>query len=252
MKISMWKTMRFYILLFILIPVDLGAQLLRSEYFTGDRKAATPKNYAIRRDIMQMDSGFVMDEFSKKGKRQFTGHYTSIDPVIEHGAFKFYDNQGFLEAEGTYTNGEMSGIWIFYDDDRSVKKKVNYDFAITECISGDTSGMVNTYDVADSNSLETIPVFQNGDPKLFYQFLYRELVFPPLLKLYFESGIVIGRFTVDTLGNVCDVYTDGTSNKDLEKETRRVLSLLTGWQPGKLGNRPVKVKYTCPISFKLQ
>lgn len=248
----MKSTIRFFILLFTLLPLVAGAQLVRSEYYTGDRKRATPQSYAIKRDIIQSDSGFVINDFSKKGKRRFTGHYTSIDPVVEHGAFKFYDKQGFLEAEGMYTQGEMTGIWIFYEDDRSVKKKVNYDFTILDCLPSDTSGEVSTYDVADSNSLQTLPVFQDGKLKSFYHFLYRELVFPPLPKMYYETGRVIGRFTVDAYGNVCDVYTDATANKDMEKETRRVISLLPAWQPGKLGDKPVWVKFTCPITFKFE
>jgi hypothetical protein len=246
------NTIRFLFFILTLIPVVADAQLIRNEYYTGDRKAATAPKYAVRRDIMESDSGFVINDFSKKGKRLFSGHYASIDPVIEHGSFKFYDKQGFIEAEGSYTNGEMSGIWIFYEDDRSVKKKVNYDFVITGCMSADTTQEVSTYDVADSNRLETLPIFQDGKLKSFYHFLYRELVFPPLPKMYYETGRVIGRFTVDTQGNVCDVYTDGTAHKDMEKETRRVISLLPTWQPGKIGDRPVQVKFTCPITFKYE
>ena len=38
----------------------------------------------------------------------------------------------------------------------------------------------------------------------------------------------------------------------LDKEALRVINKMDKWQPGKQGGKPVRVKYTLPIQFKLQ
>lgn len=246
------KPFYFILVLFSLLPFYAEAQLIRTEYYIGDRKTAAASRYAIRRDIMQSDSGFVINDTSKKGKLRFSGQYASIDPVIEHGSFKFYDKQGILEAEGTYTNGEMTGIWIFYNDDRSVRRKLNYDFDTLDCARVDTSELLGMLETPGSNKTEMLPVFKDGKAETFYRFLYHQIEFPPLPKMSFITGHINVTFYIDVEGNVCNVSTDGGANKDLEKESRRVISLSPKWQPGRLGDKPVSVIFSCPIIFKFE
>lgn len=246
------KPVHFYLLLFYLLPFHAGAQRIHTEYYTEDRQKATPHSYAIRRDILQSDSGYVINDYNKKGKRRFSGQYASIDTMIEHGGFKFYDKQGFIEAEGTYTHGEMTGTWIFYNDDKSIRRKINYDFEKVDCALSDMSELTEMLETPDSNRTELLPVFMDGKPETFYRFLYKQLEFPPLPKMTFVTGRIIVTFYIDTEGNVCNVSTDGSANKDLEKESRRVISLSPQWQPGKLGDQPVKVIFSCPITFKFE
>ncbi len=58
-------------------------------------------------------------------------------------------------------------------------------------------------------------------------------------------------FTVDKTGKVSNIKVR-SKYKELEKEARRVISKLPRMKPGQQRNKPVKVRYTLPIIFKVQ
>jgi protein TonB len=72
-----------------------------------------------------------------------------------------------------------------------------------------------------------------------------------------ELGLASGKkrisvqFTVDKQGNISDVLVRAP-HKRLEKEARRVVSLLPKMIPGKQRNNPVGVKFTLPITFIIE
>ncbi len=166
--------------------------------------------------------------------------------------FSFYTPKGILKAEGTYARGEMSGIWKVYSPDGTLIKEASYDIPLVECTPFDSAANAAPDISADAADLEVMPVFQDGNVKTFYRYLYEQLLYPPLAEMYFRTGRVIGYFTIDRMGKVCNVYTADGVDKDLRRETLRVLSLLPVWQPGRLGGRPVSVKYTCPLVYSFE
>jgi hypothetical protein len=243
-----------YIIMFMLclLPMALQAQEVSTTFYTSQWKSASPKSYAIKRIVSQTDSGYIYTHFNKKGKLRFSGEYASIDPELEHGKFSFYTTKGNLRAQGTYTRGEMTGIWKVYSQDGALIKEANYDIPLITCAPFDSASNSAPGISADETDLEVMPVFQDGNVKTFYRYLYEQLLYPPLAEMYFRTGRVIGYFTIDREGTVCNVYTAEGVDKDLRRETLRVLSLLPVWQPGRLGGRPVSVKYTCPLVYSFE
>ncbi len=239
-------------LLFLLFPLKGQAQPIRTEYYIGLWESANEHKYDIKRLITQTDSGYQIRDYRKNAKLKFEGLFASIDPVVEHGHFSFYGKKGELEAEGNYVNGVLSGRWKFYNENGSLRKEVDYNFIIASC---DTTGEYERklfYTTLDSTREERIAVYPGGDSNAMYQYLYEQLVFPPLAEMYFKSGIVIGKFKVDEHGDICDVHTEGDMDKDLQMETRRVLSLFSKWEPGTIDGVPVPVIMTFPIRFQFQ
>jgi len=59
------------------------------------------------------------------------------------------------------------------------------------------------------------------------------------------------RFIIDTNGDVAVVFVKAP-HKQLEKEAKRILNKLPQFIPGKQRRKPVKVKYTLPISFQVE
>ncbi len=80
---------------------------------------------------------------------------------------------------------------------------------------------------------------------------------------YFNTGIasdlglsgetvrILTQFTIGKDGKVTKIRAR-SKYKDLEKEAKRVLSKLPKMKPGQQRNRPVKVRYTLPIIFKVE
>lgn len=84
------------------------------------------------------------------------------------------------------------------------------------------------------------------------QFVQRNFDLDIANELGLNSGIhrIYTQFIIDKKGEVIDVKI-GTKNKTLKEEANRVINKLPKFKPGKQHNQKVKVKYTLPISFKL-
>lgn len=62
---------------------------------------------------------------------------------------------------------------------------------------------------------------------------------------------IFTQFVIDKTGNITDVRIKAP-HKRLEKEANKVIDKIPQFTPGKQNNKPVKVKYTLPIAFKVE
>ncbi|MEQ3498944.1 energy transducer TonB [Tenacibaculum sp. SSH1-16] len=62
---------------------------------------------------------------------------------------------------------------------------------------------------------------------------------------------ILTQFVIDKLGNVTDIQIRAPHAK-LKKETNRVVNKIPKFTPGKQNNKEVKVKYTLPITFRVE
>ena len=62
---------------------------------------------------------------------------------------------------------------------------------------------------------------------------------------------ILTQFIIDKNGNVTDIKIRAP-HKRLEKETNKVVNKIPKFTPGKQNNKAVKVKYTLPITFKVE
>ena len=65
------------------------------------------------------------------------------------------------------------------------------------------------------------------------------------------QGRVFVNFIIAKDGRIIDIKMRGP-DKNLEKEAKRIISLLPQMIPGKQRGRPVRVPFIIPITFRLQ
>ncbi len=72
-------------------------------------------------------------------------------------------------------------------------------------------------------------------------------------ELGLHSGIhkIKTQFIINQEGNIINIQITAPHNK-LKKETQRIIKKLPKFKPGKQNNRTVKVRYTLPITFKIE
>ena len=66
------------------------------------------------------------------------------------------------------------------------------------------------------------------------------------------QGRVICSCVVDTDGSITDVQVKQSVDPNLDREAVRVIQSMPKWTPGKENGLPVRVRYTIPITFRLQ
>ena len=67
-----------------------------------------------------------------------------------------------------------------------------------------------------------------------------------------EEGRVIVTFVVERDGSITDVKVVKSVDPSLDKEAQRVVKSMPHWIPGKQNGSAVRVKYTVPVTFRLQ
>ena len=99
--------------------------------------------------------------------------------------------------------------------------------------------------------VEQMPQFPGGDAALF-EYLSSHIKYPTIAEENGVQGRVIVTFVVERDGSITDVQVVKSVDPSLDKEASRVVKGMPKWIPGKQNGAPVRVKYTVPVTFRLQ
>lgn len=99
--------------------------------------------------------------------------------------------------------------------------------------------------------VEQMPTFPGGQAELM-KFISTNLKYPVTAAESGVQGRVTCQFVVGADGAVRDVQVVKTLDPYCDKEAVRVIKSMPRWIPGKQNGKPVPVKYTVPIVFKLK
>lgn len=99
--------------------------------------------------------------------------------------------------------------------------------------------------------VEKMPEFKGGQKKLF-EYLGKNIKFPPAAKANGISGKVYVNFTVNKDGKISNVKVLRGVHELLDKEAIRVVKAMPPWTPGKQRGKAVRVSYNLPINFILK
>ena len=98
--------------------------------------------------------------------------------------------------------------------------------------------------------VEKMPEYPGGIEKLF-EYLSQNIRYPKEAMEKDIQGRVIVTFVVKKDGSISDVSVVRPIDPLLDEEGLRVINAMPNWTPGMQNGEPVNVKYTVPISFRL-
>ena len=99
--------------------------------------------------------------------------------------------------------------------------------------------------------VEQMPSFPGGMGALM-SWLSQNIKYPVIAAENGVQGRVIVQFVVEKDGSITDVKVAKSVDPSLDKEAARVVGSMPHWIPGKQNGSAVRVKYTVPVTFKLQ
>ena len=99
--------------------------------------------------------------------------------------------------------------------------------------------------------VEQMPSFPGGQSALL-QYLSSNIKYPVVAEENGVQGRVIVTFVVEKDGSITDVRVVKSVDPSLDKEAQRVVKSMPKWIPGKQNGAAVRVKYTVPVTFRLQ
>lgn len=97
---------------------------------------------------------------------------------------------------------------------------------------------------------EIMPEF-NGGLKKMYKWLGRNLRYPNSAAAKGVEGKVIVTFIVEKSGEISDVKVLKGIGFGCDEEAERVIKNMPKWKPGIQNGKPVRVRYTIPLSFQI-
>lgn len=104
----------------------------------------------------------------------------------------------------------------------------------------------DVYDV-----VEEMPSFPGGMQALM-QYLNSNISYPVIAEENGIQGRVICSFIVGEDGHIDNIRIEKSIEPSLDKEAIRVIKSMPNWEPGKQNGCPVRVKYTLPVTFRLE
>lgn len=99
--------------------------------------------------------------------------------------------------------------------------------------------------------VEQMPDFPGGQAALM-QYLAKNIKYPTIAQENGTQGRVIVQFVVNKDGSIVDAKVVRSVDPYLDKEALRVINTMPKWKPGMQRGKPVRVKFTVPVMFRLQ
>ena len=100
--------------------------------------------------------------------------------------------------------------------------------------------------------VEQMPEFPNGGMAGLMQFLSKNIKYPTIAQENGTQGRVTVQFVVNKDGSIVDAKVLRGVDPYVDKEALRVIGTMPKWKPGMQRGKPVRVKYTVPVMFRLQ
>ena len=98
--------------------------------------------------------------------------------------------------------------------------------------------------------VEEQPMFPGGMQELM-KFLQTNIRYPKEAQARGLQGRVVVQFVVNTDGSICDENVVKSVDPQLDAEALRVVRSMPNWTPGKQRGEAVRVRFTIPVTFKL-
>lgn len=98
--------------------------------------------------------------------------------------------------------------------------------------------------------VEDMPEYPGGVQALM-DFLKENVNYPAFCRENNIQGRVLVSFVVDKDGSVDEPHIEKGVHPKLDEEALRIIGIMPKWKPGTQKGKPVKVKFTVPVNFRL-
>jgi periplasmic protein TonB len=98
--------------------------------------------------------------------------------------------------------------------------------------------------------VEQMPEYNGGD-KAMAKFISKNIRYPVVAQRMKITGTVFVSFIINEDGSISEVSILKGISKECDEEAKRVVEMMPMWIPGKQDDKYVKVRFVCPIKFKL-
>ena len=260
--------------LLVLIPIVGIALALNAEtvtdYVYNEPQKQMPVKKGRKNATIKTGSGKDIQIVEERGERKEEGDATyDVEMFTVKGKVFDADDKSPIvgavvkiagSAKGTVTDREGNFRLELSDGDRSIEVLyVGYDaysVGVSKAYAKDYDYMIAlNKEGADTGKafdvVENMPKFPGG-PQALFEYLAKNVRYPKEAEAAGLQGRVIVTFVVEKDGSVTNANIVKSVDPALDAEALRVVAGMPTWEPGTQNGKAVRVKYTVPITFRLQ
>ena len=201
--------------------------------------------------------------YDEQGNVQSTEEYELIDgpkgkKLNRLVSEVLFNPDGSVSEEITfeYKKGEHSEYQTYvrqcYYPDGQLRYKESMDKKGTKTLYYTEKGKKDKHPALTYDPYMTMPEFPGGQKRLI-EYLSATVKYPVVARENGIQGSVLVQFTVDKDGAVGDVTVlRSGGDPSLNREAVRVVNSMPNWIPGTKRGKPIRVRYTLPVNFRLQ
>ena len=206
------------------IEADVELQSLAEKKEIKEEKKDEPEVEKIEVERVKSSVAFTVPEIKKDEEVKEDQEMKSQDDLAE-------------------TNTAIGAFTVEGNDETAEVKHVEEKIAEPEPVKEEET---KVFDV-----VEQMPSFPGG-PSALMQYLSSNIKYPVVAEENGVQGRVVCTFVVEKDGSITDVRVVKSVDPSLDKEATRVVKGMPKWIPGKQNGSAVRVKYTVPVTFRLQ
>jgi TonB family protein len=214
-------------------------------YFNADWQPTDSANAEYYEKVWHDNSLWHMNDYFKNHSPKMIATFQDDSLQVKTGSCLLYYDNGRLSEKTNYVNGRLEGpqVWYFPNGQKSEEGVYKADSVV--------SALLWTEDgLPDPTGVPMIvrPSF-DGDMS---SVIASNLRYPPEARENGYQGKALISFLITAKGNMAKATVVRSSGyEELDQEALRVVMTLRKWRPGKHHNRPLDMRYTLPIAFKI-
>lgn len=120
----------------------------------------------------------------------------------------------------------------------------------TKEVSARDMMLPNDQSTKSAGEVDQLPQFPGGHDRL-VQYFQDNFIYPERLKEMDVEGTVYVAFVVNTDGSLAEFDVEKSTNPELEQPALDFLQKMPSWIPGKIEEKPVKVRMVLPVKYSL-
>ena len=159
-------------------------------------------------------------------------------------------NEDVLKEYANHFNADTSNGILFIKTMESTKNS-SKELANVTVVAYRLEKEADTAKEEAFDVVEQMPEYPGGLPELM-KYISMNVHYPEAAMKTGTQGRVLVRFIVEEDGTVSDARVVQRVSDELDAEALRVVSAMPKWTPGRQNGQPVRVKYTMPVTFRLQ
>ncbi|WP_316842257.1 energy transducer TonB [Pedobacter gandavensis] len=179
---------------------------------------------------------YKVKDYYETGSLQMEGFFSSLEPDIKNGAFKYWYRTGKKQMDASYEDNKETQVCQYNE-----QGEITNEWELIPIIKMENGKLVTEFRV-----IQRSPKFPGGKNAL-NEFILKHIKHPNGVSNI--RGRVIVRFQIDQEGNAVNPIIISGLSPEYNQEAINLIKKMPKWEPGKQNGKLVAITLSLPITF---